>query len=133
MQYRVSCALDILLTELLNSTAQNVISESSDDGTIARVIAYLQEHYVEKIVFETLARDFGTSRSSLFTRFKQYTGYTPITYLIEIRLTQAKLLLRATSLSIEQIATETGFQDSGYFSQVFKKNVGTTPLKFRKC
>lgn len=132
MRYRVSCALDLLLTELLNSSAQNTSSDSFDDDIIAKVIAYLREHYEEKIVFESLAREFGTSRSVLFIKFKQYTGYTPTAYLTEIRLTQAKLLLRATSLSIEQIATQSGFQDAGYFSQVFKKNIGTTPLKFRK-
>lgn len=130
--YRISCALDLLLTELLNASGQRAHTDTFADDHIAEIVSYLREHYSEKIVFETLAKEFGTSRSILFKKFKQYTGYTPISYLTDIRLTHAKFLLRTTALSIEQIATQTGFSDSGYFSQIFKKNTGITPLKFRK-
>ncbi len=132
MKYRISCVLDLLLTELLASQTALSTTITSSNETIATVIEYLQQNYSNKIVFHSLATQFGISRSALFADFKQYTGYTPADYLMEIRLTQAKLLLRGTDQSVENIATLSGFNDAGHFSQIFKRNIGTTPLKYRK-
>lgn len=63
---------------------------------------------------------------------KRYTGTSPFQYLLSVRIRQAKLLLNATDYSIEQVAAQTGFKDAGHFSQIFKKEVGITPLKYRK-
>lgn len=134
MRYRISCTLDLLLSELLISSAKNSAKASSapEDEMITQVISYLQTHFDQKIIFESLAKEFGVSRTVLFNKFRQYTGYTPAAYLTDLRLNNAKLLLRITDLSIEEISESSGFEDPGYFSQVFKKHVGTTPLKFRK-
>lgn len=132
-EYRINCLLDLLLTELLASTeslSENQKSNSSE--VIPALLDYLHSHYTEDIVFEKLAKTFGISRTLLFSEFKRYTGFTPAVYLMQLRIRQAKLLLRNTSLSIEAVSTQAGFNDAGHFSQVFKKEVGTTPLKYRK-
>ena len=64
--------------------------------------------------------------------FKEYTGFSPHEYLTQLRVYNAKYLLKATDLSIEDISQQTGFSDSVYFIQVFKKIEGITPSKFRK-
>ena len=133
VRYRVSTALHLLLTELLSAHTGTQSTSAATDDAVAKVIEYLRSHYTEKIVFSNLAKEFGLSHTALFSKFKQYTGYTPVTYLTELRIAQAKLMLRGTSLSIEEVALRTGFSDSGRFSQTFKKVTGITPLKYRKA
>jgi two-component system response regulator YesN len=57
---------------------------------------------------------------------------TPIAYLTRYRITKAKALLTTTAQSITTIALAVGFADSGYFSRVFRREVGMTPERFRR-
>ncbi|HHV11507.1 MAG TPA: helix-turn-helix transcriptional regulator [Clostridiales bacterium] len=83
--------------------------------------------------FHALAKEtFGISRSHLSREFKKITGFSPKEYLIQIRISQAKLLLRGSSISIDDISSAIGFHDTAHFIQTFKKAEGITPLKFRK-
>lgn len=132
-EYRINCLIDLLLSELL-STAENAVNtkQSGNTEVITALLDYIHMNYAEDIVFDSLAKEFGISRTLLFENFKCYTGSTPANYLLQIRIKQAKLLLKTTSNSIEEIATQIGFKDAGHFSQMFKKGVGITPLKYRK-
>lgn len=132
-EYRINCLLDLLLSELITSGNYNPDKKnSSNDKVITAVLDFIHTHYSEEIIFENVAKDFGISRTLLFSEFKRYTGTAPFKYLMSVRIRQAKLLLTATDYSIEQIATQTGFKDAGHFSQIFKKEAGITPLKYRK-
>ena len=66
--------------------------------------------------------------------FKEKTGYTPLQYLTEKRMENAKHLLSSSDLhySISEIAELCGFEDIYYFSRVFKKNVGLSPTQWLK-
>lgn len=132
-EYRINCLLDLLLTELLTS-AGNLSEKQKNNSTevISSLLDYIHSHYSGKIVFEQMAKTFGISRTLLFSEFKRYTGVTPAAYLMQVRIRQAKLLLSNTSSSIEAISAQVGFNNAGHFSQIFKKEVGTTPLKYRK-
>jgi Transcriptional regulator containing an amidase domain and an AraC-type DNA-binding HTH domain len=63
---------------------------------------------------------------------KMKYGVTPIHYLLEFRLESAKRLLLTTEWTIERIADEVGFRYAPYFSACFKRQVGMSPLLFRK-
>ncbi len=133
-EYRINCLLDLLLTELLTSTESLSTNQRGNSSeVISTLLDYIHSHYAEDIVFEKMAKTFGISRTLLFSEFKRYTGFTPAVYLMKIRIRQAKLLLANTSLSIEAVSMQTGFNDAGHFSQIFKKEVGITPLKYRKA
>lgn len=64
--------------------------------------------------------------------FKQYTGFSLIRYILEMRILRSKKLLYSTELNSQQIAFDCGFEDSGYFCTIFRKKVGLTPLQYRK-
>ncbi|MFN2243397.1 MAG: helix-turn-helix transcriptional regulator, partial [Anaerolineae bacterium] len=64
--------------------------------------------------------------------FRKELGVTPIAYLNRYRVHQAKQLLSDTSKSITEIALEVGFSDSGYFSRVFRREVGLSPEAYRQ-
>ncbi len=71
--------------------------------------------------------------STLFNeKVKNYTGFTPINYLINIRISEAIKLLKRREASITDIALDTGFYSSQHFSTTFKKLTGYTPSEFRK-
>ena len=57
---------------------------------------------------------------------------TPFEYLIEYRIEIAKKLLKSTKLSMTEVAQETGFSSSAYFSKIFKRECNMTPLEYRK-
>ncbi|MEP7111535.1 MAG: AraC family transcriptional regulator [Ferruginibacter sp.] len=63
---------------------------------------------------------------------KSYTGFTPLNYLINIRVSEATSLLKKSRVSITNIALDTGFNSSQHFSTTFKKLTGFTPGEFRK-
>ncbi len=99
---------------------------------VRQAMAYLHEHYAEAITREDLARHVGMSDDYLTHCFRQEVGMTPIAYLNRYRVDQAKQLLKDTSQSITDIALAVGFSDSGYFSRVFRREVGLSPEAFRK-
>ena len=63
--------------------------------------------------------------------FKKHLGITPLGFVNALRMERAKLLLRVTQSSIQQIAARVGFDSQGYFSRRFHAHVGTTPRQFR--
>lgn len=70
---------------------------------------------------------------SYFSRiFKQVKGVTFLEYLTNYRMEKAKELLKTTNLKVYEVAENVGYDDAHYFSYNFRKNIGMTPLKFRK-
>lgn len=65
-------------------------------------------------------------------RFHAATGYTPVAYVQAIRIEKAKAQLETTDLSTEQIASNTGYLDAGFFRRLFKRRVGLTPAQYRR-
>ena len=83
------------------------------------------------LMLQDVAREVNMSNSRFSTVFSQQSGQTFTEYLIYLRLNKAKELLRTTDEKTSQIASEVGYNDSHYFSYIFKKNVGITPTDFR--
>jgi signal transduction histidine kinase/DNA-binding LacI/PurR family transcriptional regulator/AraC-like DNA-binding protein len=99
---------------------------------VRKAMAYLHEHYSEPITRQDLARHVGMAEDYLTHCFRQELAMTPIAYLTRYRITKAKALLTTTAQSITTIALAVGFADSGYFSRVFRREVGMTPERFRR-
>ena len=93
---------------------------------------YLDEHYAEKITLDALAEKFYINKFYLTRVFKEQFGLSVTSYLTQLRITQAKRLLRFTDQNIEFIAQECGLTDANYFSRLFKKVEGTTPGEYRR-
>ena len=83
-------------------------------------------------------RGFLESASVFTARFLQshfkstQKGISPINYLLEKRIEEAKYLLKTTNLSVNEIGRIVGFSSQSYFAQSFKRALGKTPLEFRK-
>lgn len=115
---------------------QLIVRESSrprlvGDAQISRGLHYLHEYFAKPISLVELAAQAGMSRASFAARFHRAVGVPPMRYLSNLRLDQAKLLLAESPLTISEIAFRVGFEDQGYFTRAFKKNLRTTPSEFR--
>ena len=112
------------------------MGEVSDDantpGVISEAKLYMSEHFTDpNLMLQDVAKAVNMSNSRFSTVFSQQTGQTFTEYLIYLRLNKAKEMLRTTGIKSSQIARESGYNDSHYFSYIFKKNVGITPSEYR--
>lgn len=97
----------------------------------ARVIKELESTHNE-ISIASIAKSYGITASHFIRSFKSIYGTTPNEYRQNYRISQATNLIKMTNLSIQEIANQCGFSDSLYFSRIFKKRVGVSPLNYRK-
>ena len=98
----------------------------------ARAKMYLAEHYQNgNLMLQDAAKAVGMSNSRFSTVFAQECGKTFTEYLTGLRLEKAKELLRNTDRRSSEIAFQVGYNDSHYFSYLFKKNTGMTPGEYR--
>lgn len=106
-----------------NGQYKNLIHQSKE---------YIDNHYANaELSLNEVAAQANLSASHFSVVFSQETGQTFKEYLTEIRIKKAKELLRMTSLRSTDIAYQVGYNDPHYFSSVFKKNTGLSPMEFR--
>ncbi len=95
-------------------------------------MAYIHDHYWGDLTRKEIADHVGISQEYLSTCFRRESGLTLTVYLERYRIKQAKKLLETTDLSISEIAQEVGIHDSSYFGRIFRREIGITPVAFRK-
>jgi len=83
-------------------------------------------------VIEDLAKKHNVTTNHLINSFKKSMGVTPGQYIIDFRMNKAKELLLHTDYTVFKISRLVGYANNEYFSRLFKKHVGISPLKFRK-
>lgn len=93
---------------------------------------YIERHYTNPdLTLNDVASQVNLSASHFSVVFSQETRQTFKEYLTEVRINKAKELLRMTALRSADIAYQVGYNDPHYFSSVFKKNTGFSPIEFR--
>ncbi len=99
---------------------------------IGESISFIENNYHQPITLEQLAGMAHMSRRSFQRIFRTIIGDSPINYLLQLRLSRAKELLQNRTMSITQVAFDTGFQDSNYFSRKFRQIYSMSPRQYRK-
>lgn len=133
---------DIRTIEQLREQAFKILSgalafrdsqRSGQSKNLVRVAKeYMESHFVDpELSLNEVASRVNLSASHFSVVFSQETCQTFKEYLTEIRIKKAKELLRTTSLRASDIAYQVGYNDPHYFSSVFKKNTGLSPIEFR--
>ena len=102
-----------------------------EDVRLERVVDFIDAHFSEPIAMDDLSAVAGMSTIHFSRGFKKAVGVTPHEFLTRRRLTQAKVLLRSSNLSITEVAFASGFGSSAHFASVFSRKVGMTPSAYR--
>lgn len=106
--------------------------QSQEQHFIFDIAKYVDQHYQEDLSLHEIAQRFYVSREYISRKFKQQFGINLSEYLAQIRIQKAQLLLLNPHFRIAQIAAMVGYQDEKYFSKVFKKVTGMSPVAYRK-
>ena len=93
---------------------------------------YFLKHYSEQVSIEDYAASRNMSTCWFIRSFKQITGTTPLQYILSVRIANAQSLLENTDYNVAEIASIVGYENSLYFSRIFKKQNGVSPLDYRK-
>ena len=98
---------------------------------LEQILEYVNREFKNPVTAEEAARHFGITNSYLSKLFSKYLGIGFIQYLNAKRISHAKILL-SSDVSVTEACYECGFSASSHFIAVFKKQVGMTPLKYKK-
>lgn len=98
----------------------------------AQAIRYIDERYAEPITLHSLAELYPCNVRQLQRLFKARLQTGPMEYLMKVRMQKAQMMLRQTDAPLQQIAESVGYMDGYYFSRMFKKYVGVSPLLFKE-
>lgn len=120
-----------MLTELLKMPGDESIQNQKIPKNIQYLITYMENHFSANLTLDSLAEFSGISKYHLSREFKNYTGYSPVDYLIQLRIEHARTLLKSTDMPANKIAHTVGIHDINNFTKLFKKKTGMTPGKFR--
>lgn len=127
-----------LLAALLSLLMQSGWSPASQHGSagshraLSDVKAWLDQHYHEKVALDDLAERFFINKFYLARLFKEQYGSSIVNYVLSLRISRAKELLRFTDLSIEEVGAQCGIPDANYFSRAFRKIEDVSPREYRK-
>lgn len=107
-------------------------SEKERIDRYKRIISYMEEHFAEKVSLEQLAGEAQCNPQYLCHFFKEIAGVSPIQYLINYRIEQAREMLADTTKTVLEVSLDCGFENVSYFIRQFKKATGGTPREFRR-
>ena len=128
--------VNYLLDELFISISRQLTKQSNPGRDFPKTFMNLEQALRQDLshqwTVEEMAALVGLGTTLFNEKVKSYTGFTPLNYLINIRISEAIKLLKKKDVSITDIALDTGFYSSQHFSTTFKKLTGYTPSQFRK-
>lgn len=120
-----------LLTAPFGAMLRSLIRHDSNESAIARAIFHLREELRSPVAVPELARRVGMSASSFYKNFKAVTSTTPLQYQKELRLLEARRLLKAGGTSVTNVAFEVGYESPSQFSREYARKFGASPTHER--
>lgn len=128
--YRLDCMAQLIsvMRELAAKAARQELGE--ENRTMLKAIFHLEDHYLEEVAIEDLARIAHLRECQFRRKFKRLKGMSPVKYRNHLRLTKAAEMLRSGEYSVVETAMSVGFDDPNYFSRLFKDQFGQSPTQY---
>jgi transcriptional regulator GlxA family with amidase domain len=102
------------------------------DSVARKCEQWLKEHYLQANVIQQVVEQANTPERTLKRRFKTATGSTLIEYVQNLRIEEAKRLLEAGQMPVDDICVAAGYEDPSFFRRLFKRLTGLTPSQYRR-
>ena len=113
--------------------SQRAVGNSAHGLVFAqRIKDYLSENFTQKITLESLAAEMGVSTSQIKRTFREQIGKSMVNYITDLRISQAKRMIREGKFNFTQIAEAVGYDSIYYFSSLFKKHTGKTLSEYAR-
>jgi signal transduction histidine kinase/ligand-binding sensor domain-containing protein/DNA-binding response OmpR family regulator len=115
----------------IKMSTPEVVIESSNEKLLHEIISYLENNLTNsQLSVETLSKQLGMSRGTLYVKLLELTGQTPVEYIRSFRLDKAAALMEKSNMNITEIAYQVGFTTSNYFAKSFKSKFNMAPSEF---
>lgn len=127
-----------LIVQLIRKYVKRIFTREEFDLKVVNlrrfntILKYIGDNFAGKISIDELAAMANVSKYHFCRLFKQITGKSAVDYINKLKIDKAIKLLCESNLNITEIALSCGFNDSNYFSRIFKKYKGISPVQFRK-
>ena len=131
-QVRVNQLIDELIVTIVRQLSQQQNQRRDFPQAFAQLEQMLRDSLDHPWTVEEMATVVGLGSTAFTEKVKAFSGFSPLNYLINIRIAEAMKQLRQSQKSLTDIALDTGFYSSQHFSTTFKKLTGYTPGQFRK-
>lgn len=120
------------LEHIVKASVAYMEATQNQEGVVGEIKQYIEEHLGDDLSRNTLAELACLNPSYLARLFRSKTGYSLVDYITKRKIKRVQKMLLTTDLSVSQIAFELGYTNMPYFSKVFKKETGCTPVEYRK-
>jgi two-component system, response regulator YesN len=120
------------LSSIIDITVDSLLAEEAKSNPLVKsILHYVHENYAGNISLKLLSDIFNLNAAYLGQLFKNETGEMFTSYLNTVRVEKSKELLKTSILKVHEIAEKVGYVNQIYFTRIFKKVTGLTPLEFR--
>jgi len=129
---RINQLIDELIILIMRQLSKQNTSRRDFPQTFMKLEQALRENLSHQWTVEEMAVLVGLGTTAFSEKVKSFTGFSPLNYLINIRISEAIKMLKRPNINVTDIALDTGFYSSQHFATTFKKLTGYTPSEFRK-
>lgn len=130
-QQQLAGFVGLIVCSMYAKNKQRVYKDHPDLGKINLARKYMRENLSNTICMEDVAKAAGMGYTKFRKIFRNYTGFSPNQYYLNLKLEKAKDYLSNTRLSCKEIAFRLGFDSTSYFNKMFRLHHGVAPLEFR--
>ncbi|GAA0076468.1 response regulator [Clostridium sp. CTA-5] len=123
--------IEILSEYIKNNEKQSLDENLSNEDKLKLALIYIEKNFKTDITLKNVADYMNYSTTYFSKSFKKYVGVNFNKYLTDLRMKEAKSVLKKTNVSINDLAFNLGYNEPNYFCKVFKKIAGITPSEYR--
>ena len=117
----------------LNEEAEEIVKSRNSSSLADTITGYVEEHFKEQISVTTIAEEFDCSQEFINKLIKKNRGMTLSKYIIHVRISEAKKIIRTyDDIDMQSVGELVGYNDPYYFSRIFKKYTSMSPTQYRK-
>ncbi|SHJ13574.1 AraC-type DNA-binding protein [Clostridium amylolyticum] len=130
--------LELFLIDIIRSNTQNencsridnVVKENMENNIVNEIISFMEKNLYNNLTFDLICENFFIGKTHLKTIFKKTTNESVMAYFQQMKISEAKKLIRESHYNFSQIASKLGYESIHYFSRCFKKSTGMTPSEY---